>query len=516
MRIGDTDVTLDNWVQVMAGCTPGGKLPILYERDGNASSTVVTVGERVETYTRLAQAGEPDSMIVLAGMYWNGQSVPINKEEALAWYRKTGDSAGADSGLQEWLGATYYYGRSAPKDFGVALGWYQKAAAQQNLGAMAQLGFMYSHAQGTALNGPEAVRWLKAAAERNNVAAEYYLGLVFFHGLGMPADAAQGVYWWRKAAEAGVPEAMTDLGYAEYEGLGIQKNVFDANNWYRKAAEKGNPVAQANLAGSHFSGVGTAQDFLESYFWYQLAKANGFSQPRPALDTLPQKLSPQQMSEAQRRVVAWMTATVLLTTDPPGASIYLNNDFRGNTDPSGHLEVRNIAPGEYLVRASSPGFEDRVEKYVFAKHGSYQPSIRLASATADLHLVTHPGSSQVYINDEFKGTSSAEGELQVRRLQKGSYRLRVSAPRFDDWTKTVELMPGPAAALEAKLHRSGPPPLSLQDVVDLLKGGISRVRAATLVKERGVDFSLSDDKEKQIRTAGGDSDLLLVIATNKK
>ncbi|HEV2021051.1 MAG TPA: hypothetical protein VGQ94_00830 [Terriglobales bacterium] len=62
----------------------------------------------------------------------------------------------------------------------------------------------------------------------------------------------------------------------------------------------------------------------------------------------------------------------------------------------------------------------------------------------------------------------------------------------------------------------GPRPFTVQDVVDMLLGGISPKRAATLIQERGVDFALNDKTEQQIRAGGGDSDLLLAIAKAKK
>ena len=63
---------------------------------------------------------------------------------------------------------------------------------------------------------------------------------------------------------------------------------------------------------------------------------------------------------------------------------------------------------------------------------------------------------------------------------------------------------------------AGPGAFTVQDVVDMLRGEISPKRVATLVQQRGVDFALTDAIEKQIRDAGGDSDLLVAIAKARK
>jgi hypothetical protein len=62
----------------------------------------------------------------------------------------------------------------------------------------------------------------------------------------------------------------------------------------------------------------------------------------------------------------------------------------------------------------------------------------------------------------------------------------------------------------------GPPLFTLQDVIDMLQGEIAPARIAGLVTERGVDFVLTEEAEKQLRAAGADSELLLAIAKAKK
>jgi len=58
--------------------------------------------------------------------------------------------------------------------------------------------------------------------------------------------------------------------------------------------------------------------------------------------------------------------------------------------------------------------------------------------------------------------------------------------------------------------------LALKDVVAMLQGGVAPKRVAALVTARGVDFALDDAAEKQVRSAGGDAELLVVIAKSKR
>ena len=62
----------------------------------------------------------------------------------------------------------------------------------------------------------------------------------------------------------------------------------------------------------------------------------------------------------------------------------------------------------------------------------------------------------------------------------------------------------------------GPPPLALAEVVEALQKGVTPARVTSLVSQFGVSFPLTDDAEKQLRSAGADTNLLLVIAKSKK
>lgn len=62
----------------------------------------------------------------------------------------------------------------------------------------------------------------------------------------------------------------------------------------------------------------------------------------------------------------------------------------------------------------------------------------------------------------------------------------------------------------------GPPPLTLNEVVEALQKGVPAARVTSLVSQFGVSFPLTDDAEKQLRSAGADTNLLLAIAKSKK
>ena len=191
--------------------------------------------------------------------------------------------------------------------------------------------------------------------------------------------------------------------------------------------------------------------------------------------------------------------------------------------------ARMGASAEFLVRAVK--FFDKTlanvhrlgaEAQARAAGQGYQPATPASAASQPerdtrgvLSITSDPGDVQVYVNDEPRGMTSAEGK-EVLRLAAGTYKLRLSLPGFKDFVQDVRLTPGKDQEVTAKLETAGPPPFTAGDVAEMLQGKMSPKRVATLVQERGVDFELNPDLEKRLRGLGATSDLLLAIATNKK
>jgi hypothetical protein len=133
-----------------------------------------------------------------------------------------------------------------------------------------------------------------------------------------------------------------------------------------------------------------------------------------------------------------------------------------------------------------------------------------------LNITSQPGGAQVYLDDKPKGaTSTDRGKLVLEDLDPGTHELRLSLSGYKDWIQSVTFSEGSTIYVDATLAVPGPAPLSAKDIVDLLRGEVSAKRATVLVKERGVDFDLTEAVEQQIRAAGGGADLLLAITKSK-
>ena len=135
--------------------------------------------------------------------------------------------------------------------------------------------------------------------------------------------------------------------------------------------------------------------------------------------------------------------------------------------------------------------------------------------TGSLVVNTQPPSAQIYLDDTFKGTSSAEGKLVVTDVKVGLHVVRLTAPGYKEMTQAVSVSPGDNPLL-LTAERAGPKPLTEPEVEKALRDGIPKPRVEALVKEYGVDFALTTEIQQRLREAGASDGILLAIATNKK
>jgi TPR repeat protein len=261
-------------------------------------------GEAVKWYRKAAEQGNTRAQLNLAQIaalgFMRGPGVEghANAAEAVEWHRKEADDGNARAQFN--LGQMYEWGNGVPQGFAEAVKWYRKAAEQGEAAAQYKLGLCYCNGQGVPQSTALAVKWWVNAAEQGEAAAQYKLGLCYCNGQGVKQDYGQAVKWYRQAAEQGDAMAQGKLGDAYYIGVGVAISHEEAFKWYREAAEQGEATAQRHLGIMYGLGQGVPQDNIEAYKWYTLAAAQHDTSAIRGRDTLSSSLTPAQITEGQR------------------------------------------------------------------------------------------------------------------------------------------------------------------------------------------------------------------------
>jgi TPR repeat protein len=113
----------------------------------------------------------------------------------------------------------------------------------------------------------------------------------------------------RVEAERGSPAAQTYIGFMYQNGLGVPRNYPAAAAWLNEAARQGEPTAQFLLGLLFDKGFGVPMDWIQAEVWLNLAASRASEAQRDywsrVRDAVAQKLTLDQLAEAQRRAYAW-------------------------------------------------------------------------------------------------------------------------------------------------------------------------------------------------------------------
>jgi hypothetical protein len=97
-------------------------------------------------------------------------------------------------------------------------------------------------------------------------------------------------------------------------GIGVPQDDAEAARLYRLAAEQGHENAQYRLGWMYTDGKGVPQDDVLAYMWSNLAAAQGNANAQGGKDFLEQRMTREEIAEAQRLSREWIEA------HPPGGN----------------------------------------------------------------------------------------------------------------------------------------------------------------------------------------------------
>ena len=118
-------------------------------------------------------------------------------------------------------------------------------------------------------------------------------------------DYKEAVRLYRLYAEQGHAEAQFNLGFVYDKGKGVPQDDKEAIKWYRLSAKQGYAYAQSNLGVMYTNGQGVLQDYVLAHMWWNICGSGGKQGCVKFRKKVENKMTPQQIEEAQRLARNW-------------------------------------------------------------------------------------------------------------------------------------------------------------------------------------------------------------------
>jgi TPR repeat protein len=122
-------------------------------------------------------------------------------------------------------------------------------------------------------------------------------------GIAAESECPEGERWLACEAKRGDPQAMYAVGRLAYEEGRKSGDFAVALDWARKLAAKKHENGERLLKMVYLElGWGNHKDFVQGYVWLNEAIARGDEYLIPWLKMLMEKMSPEQLAEAKKRL----------------------------------------------------------------------------------------------------------------------------------------------------------------------------------------------------------------------
>lgn len=140
--------------------------------------------------------------------------------------------------------------------------------------------------------------------------------------------------------------------------------------------------------------------------------------------------------QEERFVLRRALLSLQVKTNPPRVKVNLDGSKEAESDADGLLTFKEVDPSvQHTLRATK---EEYREETVTVPPYKREASVRLARDVLILKVKTYPSQAEVFLDDEAKGTSDADGVLLIPKVKTDNkHTLRASKEGYVTQTATV-------------------------------------------------------------------------------
>jgi len=164
---------------------------------------------------------------------------------------------------------------------------------------------------------------------------------------------------------------------------------------------------------------------------------------------------------------------------PPGAAVYVNNNYQGITYPGDPVYVTQLAPGTYTVNLAMQDYQPFTQTAVVQAGITKQitaPMVPSSPGTApdttgQLIVGSTPSGAGIYLDNKYSGVTP----IVLANIPAGSHTLVLRQGGYQDWTSTVIVTGGGYAEVSGTLVSGSTPakPAPANPVPQPTKSGLA-------------------------------------------
>ncbi|MFA4861185.1 PEGA domain-containing protein [Methanoregula sp.] len=138
--------------------------------------------------------------------------------------------------------------------------------------------------------------------------------------------------------------------------------------------------------------------------------------------------------------------SISVTSQPSGAQIYFNGDYRGLSP----LTISDVWPGTYTIEADLAGYQSFTTSVSVSsglRSSVYCPMTKLVTS-GSLYVISQPTNAKVYLDGVYRGITP----ITLNNLAATTHIVQLDYPGYYDWKSTVEVPAGGTRTVSGTLN----------------------------------------------------------------
>jgi hypothetical protein len=140
------------------------------------------------------------------------------------------------------------------------------------------------------------------------------------------------------------------------------------------------------------------------------------------------------------------TGSVYVTSSPSGASVYLDDVYKGTTPNT----ITSVATGTHTIQISRSGYQTYTGTVSVSSGSTTTVSVSLppiSSSVGSLYMTSNPPGAQVYVDSTYRGTTPTT----VGSLSQGTHAVLLRLSGYQDFSGTATIYAGQTTTMSANL-----------------------------------------------------------------
>jgi hypothetical protein len=150
-----------------------------------------------------------------------------------------------------------------------------------------------------------------------------------------------------------------------------------------------------------------------------------------------------------------------IQSNPVGAAVYVNNNYKGTTISSTALYVTQLTPGSYLVRVTLAGYQTYTQTAVVTAGTAYNIQANMVpdtpgptpSINGQITVRSSPSGANIYLDNAYRGLTP----LTLVNIPQGSHAVILKLNEYQDWQSSVNVLAGSSTDVSGTLSPSPQP-----------------------------------------------------------